>query len=65
MPPSPGHHEPVNFIPEIVCDAIPAPSRTRPKDAGSDKNGEKTQNAPAGDEDPNAGNPHGTPPSQP
>ncbi len=63
MTPRSSQHEPVNFMPELICDAIPAPSLARPKDAGSDKNGEKPQNPPAGPEDPKADDPQGGPPS--
>ena len=65
MTPRPSDHEPVHFLEEFVCEAIPNPSLARARDAGSDKNGEKTQDPPAGAEDPNADDPHGKPPWQP
>jgi hypothetical protein len=62
MTPGRSEHEPIRFMDELVCEAIPAPSLARPKDADPKKDGEEPQIPPAEPENPKADNPRGDTP---
>jgi hypothetical protein len=59
----PSDHEPIRFLEEFVCEAIPGPSVPRAREAGSGKNSEEMQRPQPGDEESKAGDLRPEPPA--